>query len=183
MQVFEDALLFHGPLFVSQINIDQTERVVSIRIFRFNLKSFLTGLDCFGITPAVVIDESQIGMRLDIVRLEADGSNIDLDGFNVASQVAVNKSQIDVGLGEVWGDFNRALVIGLIQIDAGFESEAPEIARVLVTQTVEWKEAFNGGGDARPYATWAESPGFWLCTSPPTKAIRSPIGEIAKRLS
>ena len=45
MQVFEDALLFHGPHFVSQINIDQTERVVSLRIFRFNLKSFLTGLD------------------------------------------------------------------------------------------------------------------------------------------
>jgi benzoate-CoA ligase len=32
-------------------------------------------------------------------------------------------------------------------------------------QVIHWSDFVAGGGDGSPYATWAESPGFWLCTS------------------
>jgi benzoate-CoA ligase len=40
---------------------------------------------------------------------------------------------------------------------------APEVAHVVSTDA--WGELTGRGGDGRAQGTWAESPGFWLCTS------------------
>jgi benzoate-CoA ligase family protein len=49
---------------------------------------------------------------------------------------------------------------------------APELEAVIVTEggtdaqaTHTWEDFLSGTGDTSPYPTWAESPGFWLCTS------------------
>jgi benzoate-CoA ligase family protein len=43
---------------------------------------------------------------------------------------------------------------------------APDVATVIVTGSAEWEALqTDGGNDGDPFATWDESPGFWLCTS------------------
>lgn len=47
---------------------------------------------------------------------------------------------------------------------ASLRHGAPELQQIVTTDT--WSETFPlGSGDARPDATNADSPGFWLCTS------------------
>jgi benzoate-CoA ligase len=42
-------------------------------------------------------------------------------------------------------------------------SGAPEVAHVVSTDA--WESLTGAGGDGGAHDTWAESPGFWLCTS------------------
>ena len=46
---------------------------------------------------------------------------------------------------------------------------APEVSTVIATGgdagTHTWAEAMSADDDAAPYASWYDSPGFWLCTS------------------
>ncbi|MEM7286114.1 MAG: benzoate-CoA ligase family protein [Actinomycetota bacterium] len=46
---------------------------------------------------------------------------------------------------------------------------APEVTTVVTTGgdagTHAWADLTAAGGDAEPYTTWYDSPGFWLCTS------------------
>ena len=42
---------------------------------------------------------------------------------------------------------------------------APELERVVVTASDDWNELHASADDGEVYATWNDSPGFWLCTS------------------
>lgn len=42
---------------------------------------------------------------------------------------------------------------------------APEVERVIETGSAEWGTLTESADDCDAYATWADSPGFWLCTS------------------
>jgi benzoate-CoA ligase family protein len=50
------------------------------------------------------------------------------------------------------------------EVDA-IRSIATEVDRVIVAGSDEWRELLGSGPPARTYASWSESPGFWLCTS------------------
>jgi benzoate-CoA ligase family protein len=61
----------------------------------------------------------------------------------------------------------RVLVISaerLSEIDA-VRSVAVELEHVIVAGADDWQVLLACGPSGRTYATWAESPGFWLCTS------------------
>ncbi len=68
----------------------------------------------------------------------------------------------------------RVAVVSADRADciAALRAGAPELGTVIVTEggseadaTHTWDAFLAGAGDASPYPTWAESPGFWLCTS------------------
>ena len=42
---------------------------------------------------------------------------------------------------------------------------APELERIVTTGSAEWDDLHVSGDDGDAYATWNDSPGFWLCTS------------------
>jgi benzoate-CoA ligase len=43
---------------------------------------------------------------------------------------------------------------------------APELETIIVTDSPQWESLLaDSGGNGEPWATWDESPGFWLCTS------------------
>jgi benzoate-CoA ligase family protein len=50
------------------------------------------------------------------------------------------------------------------QLDAVLAA-APEVATVITTASPEWDELVADRAGAAPWASWDESPGFWLCTS------------------
>ena len=51
------------------------------------------------------------------------------------------------------------------ELDA-IRAAAPEVSTVVVTGSPEWEALGSGGTEGgTPWATWDESPGFWLCTS------------------
>ena len=51
------------------------------------------------------------------------------------------------------------------ELDA-IRAAAPEVSTVVVTGSPEWEALVGGGTEGGvPWATWDESPGFWLCTS------------------
>ena len=67
--------------------------------------------------------------------------------------------------------FSRARVLVVSaervgEIDA-IEAAAPEVTDVVRTDAANWSEflATGDGASDAPFATWTESPGFWLCTS------------------
>jgi benzoate-CoA ligase family protein len=69
--------------------------------------------------------------------------------------------------GIVAGSRARALV-GSEQCGAalaGMGPAVPEVRRIIVTGSAEWDRLLTAGDPVPPYATWDESPGFWLCTS------------------
>jgi len=44
-------------------------------------------------------------------------------------------------------------------------ASCPELTDVIVSGSDDWAELIVSGEDGAPYATWRDSPGFWLCTS------------------
>ncbi|HSS08461.1 MAG TPA: benzoate-CoA ligase family protein [Acidimicrobiales bacterium] len=48
---------------------------------------------------------------------------------------------------------------------AAISSAAPEVPAVVVTRSPEWERLLAVNKELTPYASWDESPGFWLCTS------------------
>jgi benzoate-CoA ligase family protein len=42
---------------------------------------------------------------------------------------------------------------------------APDVSTVIATGSPEWRELGADGSGGNPWASWDESPGFWLCTS------------------
>jgi benzoate-CoA ligase family protein len=77
-----------------------------------------------------------------------------LPGRDVGAIVAAGRAQVLVVSAERAGE-----------LDA-IRAAAPEVSTVVVTGSPEW-EALLGGAThgGAPWATWDESPGFWLCTS------------------
>jgi benzoate-CoA ligase family protein len=57
----------------------------------------------------------------------------------------------------------------------GLTAAAPELTDIIMAgehdgavdglRVLRWKERMTANGDSEPYTTWADSPGFWLCTS------------------
>ena len=100
-----------------------------------------------------------------------------------AVPVAMNPLLPGRDLGVIAADARaRLAVVSAPMVDrvADLCAGAPEVATVLTTgsadevdtgssavRVVGWDEFVAGGagGDDGPYPTWAESPGFWLCTS------------------
>jgi benzoate-CoA ligase family protein len=65
---------------------------------------------------------------------------------------------------------SRAVVLVVSTERAGeldaIRAAAPEVSTVVVTGSREWEALVGGGTEGGvPWATWDESPGFWLCTS------------------
>ncbi len=61
----------------------------------------------------------------------------------------------------------RVLVVSAeraTELDA-IRAVAVELQHVVVAGSEEWQGMLASGPPGRTYATWAESPGFWLCTS------------------
>ena len=48
---------------------------------------------------------------------------------------------------------------------AGIGPAAPELTQIIVTGSADWERLLTAGDPIPAYATWDESPGFWLCTS------------------
>ena len=104
-----------------------------------------------------------------------------------AVPVAMNPLLPGRDLGVITADARAGLVVVSAQmVDrvADLSAGAPEVTTVITTGAADdvpvdpgpggraarvlgWDEFTAGGtgGDAAPYPTWAESPGFWLCTS------------------
>jgi benzoate-CoA ligase family protein len=53
---------------------------------------------------------------------------------------------------------------------AAISAAAPEVTDFIVVGSAEWDGLLAEGEVATPYASWDESPGFWLCTSGSTGA-------------
>ena len=77
-----------------------------------------------------------------------------LPGRDVGATVAASRAAVLVVSAE------RATELEIIR------AAAPEVSTVIVTGSPEWEALLAGGADGgEPFATWDESPGFWLCTS------------------
>jgi benzoate-CoA ligase family protein len=50
------------------------------------------------------------------------------------------------------------------ELDA-VRAAAPDVETAVTTASPEWDELVADGSDGTPWASWEESPGFWLCTS------------------
>jgi benzoate-CoA ligase len=48
---------------------------------------------------------------------------------------------------------------------AGIGPAVPELTQIIVTGSGDWERLLSAGDSMPAYATWDESPGFWLCTS------------------
>jgi benzoate-CoA ligase family protein len=77
-----------------------------------------------------------------------------LPGRDLGAVVAVGRARVLVLSAERAGETDA------------IRDAAPELTTVVTTAPAEW-EAFvdTDEQDGEPYATWEESPGFWLCTS------------------
>lgn len=100
-----------------------------------------------------------------------------------AVPVAMNPLLPGRDLGVITADARAAVAVvsePMTDRVVGLCDGAPEVATVVTTgsadgvatgassaEVVGWDQFLAGGagGDGSPYATWAESPGFWLCTS------------------
>ena len=77
-----------------------------------------------------------------------------LPGRDVGATVAASRATVLVVSAE------RATELESIR------AAAPEVSTVIVTGSSEWEALQSGGADGGdPWATWDESPAFWLCTS------------------
>jgi benzoate-CoA ligase family protein len=77
-----------------------------------------------------------------------------LPGRDIGATVAASRASVVVVSAERTTELER------------IREAAPEVSTVIVTTSPEWEALQSGGGrGADPFATWDESPGFWLCTS------------------
>ena len=77
-----------------------------------------------------------------------------LPGRDIGGVVAASRARVLVVSSERAGE-----------VDA-IRAAAPDVSTVVVTGSPEWDVLRRGGtDDGGPWATWDESPGFWLCTS------------------
>lgn len=149
----------------SRIAIRCEGQTVTYEELLVRVKEAAAGLTHLGVRP-----EERVGMvMLDTVEFVATFLGAMWIG---AIPVLANPLLPGRDLGVIIAD-SRARVVVISSERAGSLEEllagAPEVGDVV--QTNEWATFINNSQDAEktsveePYATWGESPGFWLCTS------------------
>jgi len=132
------------------------------------VRSVATGLRSMGVRP-----EERVAMvMLDSVEFVA----VFLGAMRIgAIPVLTNPLLPGRDLGRIVEDSRaRIAVVSAERSDviADLRAGAPELSTVVTTDAaasqhgdVAWSELCHEAGDVVPYATWRDSPGFWLCTS------------------
>jgi benzoate-CoA ligase len=138
-------------------------RTVTYRELLVEVERVAAGLRTLGVQPEqrvamVMLDSVEFfATFLGAMRIGAVPAPVNplLPGRDLGAVVSMSRARVLVVSDERAGEL------------AAIRAAAPEVTDVVTTDPAGW-DAFLGradGASAQPFATWEESPGFWLCTS------------------
>jgi benzoate-CoA ligase family protein len=137
------------------------DRTVTYAELLTEIEAAATGLRRLGVAPEqrvamVMLDSIEFyAVFLGALRIGAVPAPVNplLPARDLGVVVATSRARLLVVSAERSGELDAV------------RAAAPEVATAVTTMSPEWDELVADGSGGTPWASWDESPGFWLCTS------------------